>query len=217
MYEVMLMSDPSVTAMPVREQGDPLVDARDIPGVLIDDRLADPEGAYTRLRQGLADRVEQAQRGLPGGLRLLVVEGYRPLALQVRYFEEYAQELREANPGWPEDHVFVQASRSLSPPDIGPHVCGAAVDLTLCHEDGTELPMGTEVNAGPEESDGACYTASPLISAEARENRKILVDALEAAGLVNYPTEWWHWSYGDRYWAVTTGAPAALYGQLAWP
>ena len=36
--------------------------------------------------------------------------------------------------------------------------------------------------------------------------------ALTAAGLVNYPTEWWHWSYGDRYWALMTGAPAALYG-----
>jgi len=29
---------------------------------------------------------------------------------------------------------------------------------------------------------------------------------------VNYPTEWWHWSYGDRYWAFVTGAPHALYG-----
>lgn len=36
--------------------------------------------------------------------------------------------------------------------------------------------------------------------------------ALTAAGLVNYPTEWWHWSYGDRYWALATGADHALYG-----
>jgi zinc D-Ala-D-Ala dipeptidase len=31
---------------------------------------------------------------------------------------------------------------------------------------------------------------------------------------VNYPTEWWHWSYGDSYWALTTGAPAAIYGPI---
>ena len=37
---------------------------------------------------------------------------------------------------------------------------------------------------------------------------------LGGAGLVNYPTEWWHWSYGDRYWALLTGAPAALYGPV---
>ncbi|MCT9935391.1 M15 family metallopeptidase [Planotetraspora sp. A-T 1434] len=154
---------------------------------------------------------------LPDGLHLLVVEGYRPLALQERYFARYAAELRHANPEWSEEHVHVQASRSLAPPHIGPHVCGAAVDLTLCTAAGEELDMGTEVNASPEESENACYTAAPNISAEARHNRKILCDALAQAGFVNYPTEWWHWSYGDRYWAFVTRAPAAPYGHLNLP
>ncbi len=41
---------------------------------------------------------------------------------------------------------------------------------------------------------------------------EILSTALTAADLVNYPTEWWHWSYGDRYRALRTGAAAAHYG-----
>jgi len=40
----------------------------------------------------------------------------------------------------------------------------------------------------------------------------VLGAALSGAGLVNYPTEWWHWSFGDRYWALTTGAGHARYG-----
>ena len=24
---------------------------------------------------------------------------------------------------------------------------------------------------------------------------------MEKAGFINYPAEWWHWSYGDCYWA----------------
>ncbi|MEK8108013.1 hypothetical protein NKG94_28990 [Micromonospora sp. M12] len=32
--------------------------------------------------------------------------------------------------------------------------------------------------------------------------------------MVNYPTEWWHWSYGDRYWALMTGAPQTRYGPV---
>ncbi|WP_281286552.1 M15 family metallopeptidase [Herbidospora galbida] len=40
----------------------------------------------------------------------------------------------------------------------------------------------------------------------------MLGTALTEAGLVNYPTEWWHWSYGDRYWAHVTGAGTARYG-----
>jgi len=35
---------------------------------------------------------------------------------------------------------------------------------------------------------------------------------MAAAGFVNYPSEWWHWSYGDRYWAFTTGPSHARYG-----
>jgi D-alanyl-D-alanine dipeptidase len=53
------------------------------------------------------------------------------------------------------------------------------------------------------------------VGRRARANRELLARALRGAGLVNYPTEWWHWSYGDRYWALVTGAPAALFGPVA--
>ncbi|HON74505.1 MAG TPA: M15 family metallopeptidase [Dermatophilaceae bacterium] len=35
---------------------------------------------------------------------------------------------------------------------------------------------------------------------------------LRLVGLVNYPTEWWHWSFGDRYWAWAMGERSALFG-----
>jgi len=84
--------------------------------------------------------------------------------------------------------------------------------LALCTDDGVELDLGTPVNATPEESGGRCYTDSPDLDAPARHNRAVLSAALRGAGFVNYPTEWWHWSYGDRYWAMVTGAEAAIYG-----
>jgi len=214
MPEIVLMSDPAVTSIPVRENGEALRDLRAGSGIRLDSRLADAEGAYAHLRAGVIDRLLQAQARLPAGLQLLVVEGYRPLSVQTAYFQRYCATLRRDHPDWSEDVVHREASRSLSPPDIGPHVCGAAVDLTLCTASGAELPMGGAVNAAPEEDGGTCYTAAPGLPAEAARNRRILVDALSATGLVNYPTEWWHWSYGDRYWAMTTRAPAACYGLL---
>jgi D-alanyl-D-alanine dipeptidase len=99
----------------------------------------------------------------------------------------------------------------LVPLPFAPHVAGAAVDLTLVDEAGNELWMGTPVDATPEQSAGACWFDAE-VDPTARQNRTILVKALGGAGLVNYPTEWWHWSYGDRYWALTAGAPAALHG-----
>lgn len=216
MTGIILMSDPKVAAVPVAECGEPPVDVRSCGELLVDARREDDAGAFALLREGVLKRLLDAQRRLPEGFRLLFVEGYRPLGLQSRYFERYAAELRRENPDWSSQRVREAASRYVSPPEIAPHSAGAAVDLTLVSDAGQELDMGTEVNASPEESDGACYTDAPGIPASARSNRHVLGIALSAAGLVNYPTEWWHWSFGDRYWALDTGAPRARYGPHDW-
>ncbi|MEV7616112.1 M15 family metallopeptidase [Streptomyces sp. NPDC089799] len=209
---IILMSDPRVAAISVADNGEPLADVRAGGEFLLDDRRADPAYAFAHLRSGVLDRLLQAQLLLPEGLRLLVVEGFRPPVLQQRYFEEYAAELRAGHGDWPAEELRAQASRYVSPPEIAPHSAGAAVDLTLVDADGTELDMGTRVNASPEESRGRCYTLADGLSPGARLHRATLSRALTGAGLVNYPTEWWHWSFGDRYWALMAGKPEALYG-----
>jgi zinc D-Ala-D-Ala dipeptidase len=211
------MSDPVIAAIPVRDCAERLVDVRIDGRILVDPRNQDPAGHFAYVRDGVAGRLLAAQDALPDGLRILFVEGYRPPALQRAYFEEYLGELRFGNPGASEQELFSAASRYVSPPDIAPHTAGAAVDLTLATDDGAEVDMGTRVNANPEESDGACFTGAHSISAQARANRDLLGRALASAGFVNYPTEWWHWSYGDRYWAVATGAAAACYGPVNRP
>ncbi|KAB8195679.1 dipeptidase [Nonomuraea phyllanthi] len=210
--DVVLISDPRVTGILVQECGEPLADVRG--RLRVDDRLADDEGAYAHLRSGLLDRLERAERLLPDGFHLLVVEGYRPIATQRRIFDGYRAELQAAFPEISPDEAYIAASRYVSPVEVAPHTAGAAVDLTLCDPDGVEYDMGTQVNDNPEQSGGACYTNAPNVSADARANRKLLAAALEPSGLVNYPTEWWHWSYGDRYWAMTTGSPHAIYGPV---
>lgn len=210
---ITLMADPAVAAIPVKECGEPLVDVRTAaPGLLVAEDRDDERGAFAYLREGVLRRLLMAQESLPAGLRLQFVEGYRPPGLQRRYFEEYADELRAAYPDRDAARIHQDASRYVSPPEIAPHSAGGAVDLTLVTTDGGHVDMGTPINASPEESDGACYTAAPDLTPAARTHRRILNSALRAAGLVNYPTEWWHWSYGDRYWALATGADHALYG-----
>ncbi|TDD05688.1 dipeptidase [Nonomuraea deserti] len=210
--DVVLISDPRVASVPVQECGEPLADVRG--RLRVDSRMADDDGAYAHLRSGLLDRLEKAEGLLPDGYHLLIVEGYRPIATQRRIFDGYRAELEAAFPDMSPDESYVAASRYVSPVEVAPHTAGAAVDLTLCAPNGTEYDMGTQVNDNPEQSDGACYTAAPNISDDARAHRKLLAAALEPAGLVNYPTEWWHWSYGDRYWAMATRASYALYGPI---
>ncbi|MET7904001.1 M15 family metallopeptidase [Streptomyces sp. NPDC005355] len=212
MTEIVLMSDPKIAAIPVVDCDEPLIDVRLQESLAVDLRKEDHSGAFAHLRKGVLTRLLKAQELLPDGIRLLFIEGYRPPALQRVYFERYADELQAAHPDWPPPQVREAASRYVSPPEIAPHSAGAAVDLTLVSAAGQELDMGTPVNASPEESDGACYTNAANVSSAARTNRQMLSDALTAVGLVNYPTEWWHWSYGDRYWALATGAPSAIFG-----
>ena len=208
---VVLMGDQRVIAIPVSDNGEDLTDVRDH-GLRVSTLLADEAGDFAHVRAGLAARLRRAASELPGGVHLLFIEGYRPPELQRRYFDSYRRSLREASPGSDEERLWMLTSRYVSPPEIAPHSAGAAIDLTLCADDGTELDLGTPVNATPEESVGACYTHYPSVRGEARHNRTVLAEALRAAGFVNYPTEWWHWSYGDRYWAMTTGASSAIYG-----
>jgi zinc D-Ala-D-Ala dipeptidase len=193
-----LLADPVVHAVRVRDNGDPLVPLPFAPRVLV--------------RAGLASRLVDARAALPSGVDLRVIEGYRSVADQRAIIDGYTRELRALHPDADEPELTRLYSRFVAPVAVAPHVAGAAVDLTLTDGDG-DLWMGTPVDATPEQSDGACFFDAD-VDATARRNRTILADALTAAGLVNYPTEWWHWSYGDRYWALLTGADHAVYGPV---
>ena len=143
-----LMGDPRVTAIPASDNGEELTDIRDH-GLRASTFRADDTGDFAHVRAGLAARLLQAAGELPRGVHLLLIEGYRPPALQRRYFDNYLRSLREANPGSGEEQLRMLTSRYVSPPEIAPHSAGAAIDLTLCADDGTELDLGTPVNATP--------------------------------------------------------------------
>lgn len=208
------MGDARVAAVPVDDCGDELIDTRTVPELRVaihDDPRSD---TYPFLRRSVAGRLVDAQRALPSGLWLLIAEGYRPYALQDFYFSRHKQRLMDADNALSDSDAFLKASQFVSPPDVAPHVSGAAVDLTLIDHEGHELDMGTSIDSSPEESDDACYFGALNITKDARRNRNTLAAALSGAGLVNYPTEWWHWSYGDRYWALLTGQPQAIFGPM---
>ncbi|MDI1464757.1 M15 family metallopeptidase [Catellatospora sp. KI3] len=207
MSEIISLSDPRVAAVPVADCGEPLVDVRAMAALRMDQLVADVDGSYAQVRQGVADRLVMAQMLLPRGLRLLVVEGYRRAEEQQRLFEAAVARLRADRPDG-DDSLRRAAARHCPPPPLAPHLTGGAVDLTLCTVDGVRLWLGTELH----DTGSALCTSDADVDRQARANRDLLGSAMRQAGLVNYPAQWWHWSYGDRYWALLTGAPAARYG-----
>ncbi|GAA4171847.1 M15 family metallopeptidase [Gryllotalpicola koreensis] len=206
---MLLLSDPRVALVPVLDDSEPL-----IPFPAVIGNATGLTGETVHVRRGLGARLVTAALSLPEGVSFKIAEGHRSVEAQLGIIARYSDEVRRAHPGLDRRELARLVSRFVSPISVAPHVAGAAVDVTLVDDYGAELDLGTEIDATPEASGGACYFDAPGISARARANRELLARALGGAGLVNYPTEWWHWSYGDRYWALVTAAPHALYGAV---
>ncbi|WP_245530289.1 M15 family metallopeptidase [Cellulomonas flavigena] len=205
--DAVLLSDPRVTAVPVADCGEPLVVA---PVPLL--RPTHTPGAL--VRAGVARRLAGAAAALPPGVHLVLAEGWRSPAAQAEIVTRYRATVRAGHADADDHEVERLTSRYVSPVAVAPHVAGAAVDVTLVDDAGRELDLGCPLDATPEESEGRCFTDAP-VPPTARVLRTALAEAMAGAGFVNYPTEWWHWSHGDRYWALTTSQRAAVYGPVA--
>ncbi|MEO2217712.1 M15 family metallopeptidase [Chromobacterium vaccinii] len=217
MNKMLTLADPSLLDIPVAGHAEPFVDLAAYPDWAVDlsrCQISSRSPHFLKARRAVAERLRDAARRLPDGLRFYVKEAYRPLARQQRSYDEHLARLRSLRPELDEAALLREASLYVAPPAVAPHPTGAALDVTLTDASGAELDMGCPFNADSEASGGACYTDSPAISESARANRRILIRAMRDAGFVNYPSEWWHWSYGDRYWAAVSGAPAALYAAV---
>jgi D-alanyl-D-alanine dipeptidase len=106
--------------------------------------------------------------------RLLILDCYRPINVQIEMFERV------------NDPVWVARPK---PPRYGGHNRGVAIDLTI-ERNGTPLDMGGAFDAF---SDVSNYDAK-VVSAAAHANRTLLRDTMIAAGFRPYDAEWWHFS-----------------------
>ncbi len=215
--KVVLISDPRVVDVPIQDCGEDLVDTRD---AIIATECEYEECWYTSsrwVRRSVRDRLVRAAQLLSPVYMLALDEGWRPPAIQARVFDRQVSRLADVYANEQLESLRRLASRYVAPPDVAPHPTGAAVDVVLLGRDGSEVDMGCPINTNPEDSAGLCYTDHPDVPKAARDARAALGEAMRRAGFVNYPTEWWHWSYGDRYWAMTTGASHAHYGPAELP
>jgi D-alanyl-D-alanine dipeptidase len=199
--------------IPIRDCGEPLLDFTLIPNVV----LGAPRFNYRRetlLRKGAAERLAVAAASLPDGYRLAVIEGWRAPHIQRRLYAMVWNRIKSANPSWSDVRLrrfvnrFTAPMNSRVPP---PHTTGGAMDVELLNDDGKPHDMVSPF----ERRDVKCFALdAPGLSNTARDNRAILSSALATAGLTNYPSEFWHYSFGDQGWAYRGGHPAALYGPI---
>jgi D-alanyl-D-alanine dipeptidase len=191
-------SDPRLARVPIRDCGEALVDVLASAPL----HVANPE---TYLRHGVVERLVTAQSLLPRAVRLLIVDGYRPAAQRCQHPACALEEARLANPGLAVGDMARLTGECTAPPPVAPHPTGGAVDITLSHGHSVEARAGLAVSP-------TCCAG--IVAPPSDRTRRLLTSALTAVGLVNYPPRWWHWSYGDRFWAFMTQAPHSRYGPL---
>ena len=172
-------------------------------------------GAMPRswLRADVAARLGRAADGLPGGMTLVVWDGYRPLAVQAHLFRTYLLELAAVHPDMPADALEEAASKYVSMPSRSvlcppPHLTGGAVDVTLGDAAGEPLDLGTAFDAFVPEAEAHALEDAP---GPQRDLRRLLHWAMHDEGFTNYAEEWWHYDHGNQFWAQVTGQ-TAVYG-----
>jgi hypothetical protein len=88
------------------------------------------------------------------------------------------------------------ASMRLSATDIPVLVCAAS-----------KTQKGLRIVLGARPARAIVVARGESADLLAKKNRRLLYHAMKKAGFTNYPSEWWHYDYGDTFWGALTGLP----------
>lgn len=221
MKKIVYIADPQVLAIPIIECNEPLVDLKNQQqlryGTPPENELTIND--YTKVRKTVFEKLCQAQSDLPKSWYFRLYEGFRSITVQKILFEQIYSLVVAKYPDKQHQDLFRETTRLVSPvenPDgtlnIPAHNTGGAVDVEIITDNDQLIDMGMVAKDWASVEPDLCLTDYHALNITAKQNRKILYDVMVAHGFVNYPTEWWHFSYGDRYWAYHKNQSYAIYG-----
>lgn len=172
-------------------------------------------GCY--VRKEVYEKLLKAAGMLPEGFRFRIWDAWRPFLLQKELYREYSENIiREFElESCTEEHKRAVIRRFVSEPakdrEMPPvHTTGGAVDLTIIDRKGVELEMGSSFD----EFTARTYTAyfENKKNENIKKNRRLLYWTMTGVGFTNLPSEWWHFDYGDHFWAFYKREPAMYSG-----
>lgn len=167
------------------------------------------------LRKTVAEKILRIADSLPDDLMLLIHSAYRTMEQQKRLWQRSLKIAQDAHPDASEKELYLLSQKFSSNPTTGiggGHQTGGAIDIEICIKksfslDFHKLDFGTEYG---EHSDNT-PTYSRKITKVHKKKRRILCKLMESENFVNYPGEWWHFSYGDKMWAAYGNKKKAIY------
>lgn len=190
----------------VKECYEPLVDLVAHPKILYNETTIERP---VLLRRTVADKIYKIADKLPDDTYIKIYSAYRSRIRIEEIWKQEVEKIEKENPDMLRGEVLSLAKFKVSPPNtnMGGHDTGAAIDLALCDRNGNDLDYGTRYH------ENAQAKSTVVLTSEQKQNRKYLSKLMKSQGFIQQPSQWWHYSYGDRYWAVYRGRRhGAIYG-----
>jgi len=176
-----------------------------------------------KMRLRTAKLLFKALDLLPSQYGFKIFDAWRPFKLQEaiyyayretiasKYFNKSSEEIDSIV----NEYVSIPINDHKTPPV---HTTGGSIDLTIfLLDDGCELNMGTNFDFFGEMSNTSYFENNIPDSdnnsyIEILKNRRLLYNTMTIAGFSNLPSEWWHYDYGNSYWASSTNNKAMYEG-----
>lgn len=198
------------------ENSEPLIELQETKKLILQPDETFPEIMTSfSVRKSAAEKLYKASENLPDGMKLAIIEGYRSIQNQQRAWNRKYNVVKSEHPDWSDDQVNQEVGLVVARPNgITNHICGGAVDVMIVDQNNNSLDFGTSYAPADEEGRKNCPMFADGLTDAQKKNRKLLRKAMESAGFVWYPGEWWHYCYGDRMWALYIGRKQCLYGPI---
>ncbi|GAA0291952.1 D-alanyl-D-alanine dipeptidase [Gracilibacillus halotolerans] len=215
--------------VPIKDNGEELIQVAQLnTNQIIEDPQYVKQGIdgaleHCYVRESAAQQLMQAAKELPSGYQFVIWDGYRPYEVQKAIYDDYYRTIQLNNPEKGESDWRQLTEDFVSYPSIdkeqpAPHITGGAVDLAIVDAQGELLDFGTAFDDFTEKAHTAYFEQlgqqRDLTKEEQiiRDNRRLLYHVLAAQGFTNYSLEWWHFDYGNQWWAQQQEKSRAIYG-----
>lgn len=177
------------------------------------------------LRESAVRLLSMAANEMPKGWKFVVYDGWRPLKVQESIFKAYYNVLAAKYPCKQASVLLALTKKYVSLPSDNrikpsPHNTGGAIDLSIRDASGADLDMGSHFDDFSEHAMTRYFEyefkKGSISGKDHRRlaNRRFLYHLLSSVGYTNYPEEWWHYDYGNQFWAKLTKQDA-IYGAIS--
>ncbi|MGB5895465.1 MAG: M15 family metallopeptidase [Ignavibacteriaceae bacterium] len=198
--------------IPIKENNSPLVSLIESGFNLVFEPSIKKDYKYM-VRQTVFDKIGRISKILDKEDKKLIIRSvWRSFDHQRLLWEDKVDSLQKEYPNKQIDEIEEFVSYFIAPPTKSLHATGGAVDA-LIYDLKNDIVMDFGTNDGLKiELSDKCYPYHPHIPAQAKKNRKLLIDLFEKEDFVVDIKEYWHFDFGNASWALEKGKKYSIYG-----